>query len=54
MDRQALSFEMGSRLKSLREENQLSYQELADALLEKYGIKNIEKISNLILENNKK
>ena len=39
MDRQALSFEMGSRLKSLREENQLSYQELADALLEKYGIK---------------
>ena len=39
MDRQTLSFEMGSRLKSLREERHLSYQELADALFEKYGIK---------------
>ena len=39
MDRQALSFEMGSRLKALREEKHLSYQELADALLKKYGIK---------------
>ena len=39
MNRQELSFEMGSRLKSLREEKHLSYQELADALLDKYGIK---------------
>ncbi|HJB81389.1 MAG TPA: helix-turn-helix domain-containing protein [Candidatus Flavonifractor intestinigallinarum] len=39
MNRKELSFEMGSRLKSLREERHISYQELADALLEKYGIK---------------
>ena len=39
MERQELSFEMGARLKSLREEKHLSYQELADALLDKYGIK---------------
>ena len=39
MDRQTMSFEMGSRLKSLREEKGLSYQELADALLDNYEIK---------------
>ena len=39
MDRQEISFEMGSRLKSLREEKRLSYQELADILFEKYGVK---------------
>lgn len=39
MDKQEMSFEIGSRLKSLREEKHLSYQGLADALLKKYGIK---------------
>lgn len=39
MDKQEMSFEMGSRLKSLREEKHLSYQELADALLKNYEIK---------------
>lgn len=39
MNKQEMSFEIGSRLKSLREEKHLSYQGLADALLKKYGIK---------------
>lgn len=39
MDRQAMSFEMGARLKSLREEKGLSYKELAEALFNEYEIK---------------
>lgn len=39
MDRRSISFDMGSRLKSLREKKNLSYQGLADALLNNYGIK---------------
>jgi hypothetical protein len=39
MNKREISFGMGKRLRSLREEKGISYQDLANALLDNYGIK---------------